>query len=92
VLLARGRLDGGDDLPRDAQLGERAERRHLGWAEIPDGLIKTDHALLNDILPVRANKKVRARLRSYKIFIFVEEIFESVAVVVACQLCNGFIG
>ena len=62
VLEARRRLDRGDDLPRHAELREAAERRLLVRAEIPDGLVKADQALLDQVLRVAAGEEVRAGL------------------------------
>jgi hypothetical protein len=63
VLEARRRLDRGDDLPRYAELGEAAEGRLLVGAEVPDGLVQADQALLDQILRVAAGEEVRARLQ-----------------------------
>src|SRR5215211_6785370 len=59
VLVARGGLDRGDDLPRDAQLGEVAERRLAVGPEVPDRLVKPDEAFLDEVLGVAADQEVR---------------------------------
>src|SRR3990170_1988374 len=62
VLEARGRLDGGDDLPRDAELGEAAERGLLVRPEVAHRLVETDHPFLDEVVAVAARQEVRARL------------------------------
>ncbi len=64
MLEARRRLDGGDDLPRHTELREAAKRRLLVRAEVPDGLVEADHALLHEVVPVAAGEEVRARLQA----------------------------
>ena len=73
MLLARRRLDGRDDLPRDAQLRERAERREFVGAEVADGLVEADHAFLDDILTVGTDEEVALGLDADEVLIFVEQ-------------------
>src|SRR5204862_8682 len=61
VLEAGRCLDGRDDLPRDAELREAAERRLLG-AEVAHGLVQADQALLDQVFRVAASEEVRACL------------------------------
>ena len=58
MFLPRRRLDRRNDLPRDAQLGECAERRELILAEITNRLKEADHALLHDILTICTDEEV----------------------------------
>ena len=58
VLLAGRRLDGGDDLPGDAQLGERTERRLVLGAEVAGRLVEADQRLLLDVVGVAADEEV----------------------------------
>src|SRR5690606_16485109 len=76
VLLARGRLDGGNDLAGDAELGKGPERGQLVRAKIADRLVKTDHPFLDDILAIRADQKIRARFRAHKVLILVDQILK----------------
>src|SRR5438874_5407889 len=62
VLLAGGRLDGGDDLAGDAQFGEGPERGLPVVAEVTHGLVQADHALLLDVVEVGADEEVAAGL------------------------------
>src|SRR5204863_4193746 len=63
VLEASRSLDRRDDLPCDAELGEASERGLLVGAEITDGLVEPDQALLDQVLRVAAGEEVRARLQ-----------------------------
>ena len=74
MLLSGGRFDRGDDLPGDAQLGKRPKRRELITAEIPDGLIHTDHTLLDQVLLIAAQQKISPRLGTHIVFVFIDEI------------------
>ncbi len=58
VLVPGRGLDGGDDLPGDAQLGERAERRVLVDAVVPDRLVEADEALLDEVVRIAAGEEV----------------------------------
>jgi hypothetical protein len=62
VLFTRGGLDGGDDLPRDAKIGKAAKRRLPVKLIVYNRFVQADHALLNDILAIRTDEKIRARL------------------------------
>src|SRR3954470_9995853 len=59
VLVARGRLDRGDDLPRDAQLGEVAERRLAVGPVVAHGLVEADEPFLDEVVGVAAGEEVR---------------------------------
>src|SRR5436305_5305897 len=63
MLEARRRLDRRDDLPRHAQLRERAERRLLVGTKVAHRLVEADEALLDQVLRVAAGEEVRARLQ-----------------------------
>jgi len=58
VLVAGGGLDGRDDLPRDAELGERAERRVLVDPVVPDRLVEADEALLDEVVRIAAGDEI----------------------------------
>src|SRR4051812_39619182 len=62
VLLAGRGLDRGDDLARDAQLREGAERRLQIGVVVADRLVEADHAFLHDVLAVGADEEVGAGL------------------------------
>jgi hypothetical protein len=64
VLEAGRGLDRGDDLARDTELGEAAERRLLVGAEITHRLVEADQPLLEEIVVVAAGEEVRARLEA----------------------------
>jgi hypothetical protein len=64
VLVARRRLDRGDDLARDAQLGEIAERRLAVAAEVADRLIEADEPFLDQVFRIAADQEVRGRLQA----------------------------
>jgi hypothetical protein len=74
VLLARRRLDRGDDLARDAQLGEGAERGLQLGVEVTDRLVEADHALLDDVLAVGADQEVRAGLDAGERAVLVQQL------------------
>ena len=75
VLLPRRRLDRGDDLTRDAQLGERAKARKLIGFEVAHGLVEADHPFLDDVFAVRADEKVALRLDANEVLVLVEQVF-----------------
>ena len=64
MLEARRRLDRRDDLARDAQFGERAERRLLVGTEVAHCLVEADEALLDQVFRVTAGEEIRARLEA----------------------------
>src|SRR5206468_3050364 len=66
VLVARGGLHRGDDLPRDAQLREVAEARLAVRAEVPHRLVEADQALLDEVVGVAAGEEVRRGLQAYE--------------------------
>ena len=68
-----GGLDGGDDLPRDAELRKRAEGGELVRPEVAYGLEQPDHPLLDDVLVVRADQEVGARLGADEVLILIEK-------------------
>jgi hypothetical protein len=82
VLEARRRLDGGDDLARDAELREAAERRLLVRAEVADRLVEADHALLDEVVAVAASEKVRARLEAHESGVLPHQRVEGLAAAV----------
>ena len=80
MLLAGRRLDGGDDLAGDAQLGEGPERGLSVVAEVTHGLVQADHALLLDVVEVGANEEVAAGLGAHEPAVALEEGVESLNV------------
>jgi len=63
VLVARRRLDRGDDLARDAELGEVAEARLAVRAVVADRLVEADEPLLDQVIAVTAGDEVRRGLQ-----------------------------
>ena len=92
VLLARGRLDGGDDLPRDAELGEAAERGQAVVAVVADRLVEAEHALLDEVLGVAAGQEVRARLEAHELVIAQHERVERRLIAAAIRLHEREVG
>ena len=64
MLVARRRLDRGDDLARDAQLREVAEARLAVGAVVADRLVEADEALLDEVVAVAAGQEVRRGLQA----------------------------
>ena len=62
VLVAGCRLDRGDDLARDAQLGEVAEARLAIGPIVADRLVETDESLLDQVVGIAAGEEVRRGL------------------------------
>jgi hypothetical protein len=62
VLVARSGLDRGDDLTRDAQLGEVPEAGLTVGPIVPNRFVETDEALLDQIVGVAAGEEVRRGL------------------------------
>ena len=58
VLVARGGLDRGDDLARDAQLGEVAKARLAVGPVVPHRLVEADEALLDEVVGIAAYQEV----------------------------------
>ena len=72
MFLPCSRLDGRNDLPRDAQLRKGPERRQLIISKVADRLVETNHAFLNNILAVCANQKIGSSLGSYEVPVFID--------------------
>src|SRR5450755_1100066 len=64
VLVPGRRLDRGDDLARDAELGEVAEARLAIGAVVAHRLVEADQALLDQIIGVAAGQEVRRGLEA----------------------------
>ena len=79
VLLTSRRLDGGDDLPCDAELGKGPERRLAVRAEVADRLVEPDHAFLLDVVGIGADQEVAPRLRAGEAAIPLEQHVQRVA-------------
>src|SRR3990172_11914945 len=82
VLEARRRLDGRDDLPRDAELGEAPEGGLLVGAEVAHRLVEADQALLDEVVRLAAGDEVRARLQPDEAGVAAHERVERGAVAV----------
>ena len=82
MLLSGSGLNSSNNLPGNTQLSKSSERRQLIITEVPDGFIKTNHALLNNILPVSTNKKVRTCLGSDKISVLIYKIIHGHAILI----------
>ena len=80
MLLSRRGLDGGDDLAGDADFGKGMEGGELVRPEIAERLEQADHALLHDVLVIRADQKVGSRLGSDEVLVLVKQIFRCVRV------------
>jgi hypothetical protein len=91
VLLPRRALDCGDDLSRDAELGEGAERGLTLGLEVADGLVKADHAFLDNILFVGTDQEIGARLYAREVLVSDEEVFERNFVTRASEFDNLFV-
>ena len=76
VLLPGGGFDGGNDLAGDAQFREGPEGGKLIFPEIPDGLIQADHALLHDVLMIRADEEIASGLGAHEVFILIQQVFQ----------------
>src|SRR4051794_26959606 len=62
MLLPRRRLDRGDDLTSDAQLGERTEAGLVLGTEVAGRLVQPDQRLLLDVVGVAADEEVPTAL------------------------------
>ncbi len=76
MLLPGSGLDRSDDLPGDTELGKSAKRGKFVPPKIADGLVQTDHPLLNDILAIGTDKEIRSGLGFHKILIFQNQEFQ----------------
>lgn len=88
----RGGFDGGDDLPGHADLCKRMEGSKLVGPEIPKRFEQANHALLDNILMIRANQEITARFGPHKILVLVEQVFRCVGIALLCQQGDFFIG
>ena len=89
VLLARGRLDGGDDLPGDAELGEAAEAGQAVVAVVADRLVEAEHALLDEVFGVAAGEEVRTGLEAHELVVADHERVERGLVAAPIRLDEG---
>ncbi|MPN44417.1 hypothetical protein SDC9_191982 [bioreactor metagenome] len=92
MLLTRRGFNRGDHLSYDAHFREGMERRLLVGLVIADCLVKADHALLDDILPVRSYEEVGARLALDKSPVAFVEDFLRDEVRLLCEHDQIFIG
>src|SRR5947209_10999811 len=83
VLLPGRRLDRGDDLPGDAELGERPEGSLQVGVVVPDRLVEADHAFLDDVLAVGADQEVGAGLGPGEAAVFLQQRAQCAVVAVA---------
>ena len=82
MFLTGRRLDCCDDLTRHAELRKSAERRELVVAEVADGLVEADHALLDDVLAVGTDEEIRTRLGTDEVPVLVDQIIQCDLIVV----------
>src|SRR5581483_3056483 len=80
VLLAGGRLDGGDDLAGDAELGEGPEGGLPVGPEVTHGLEEADHPFLLDVVGVGPDEEVAAGLGPGEAPVPLEQDVEGVVV------------
>jgi hypothetical protein len=88
--MRRG-LDGRDDLARDAQLREGPERGLQVGVVVADRLVEADHAFLDDVLAVRADEEVGARLGAGEAAVFLEQLTQSAVVAVTGGSHQGIV-
>ena len=75
MLFARRPLDGRDKLADDAHFRKGAENGVMIRRIVADGLIKADHPLLHEILPVRADEKIWPRFDANDILVTLAKRF-----------------
>lgn len=75
MFVSGGGLDRGDDLAGDAELGKRSEFVEPVASEISNSLAKPDHSLLDHVVTVGSEEKVRLCFRLYKSAIATKEAF-----------------
>ena len=80
---------GGDDLPRDAELGEAAEAGKAVVAVVADRLVEAEHALLDQVFGVAAGQEVRAGLESHELVVADHERVERLHVAAPVRLDEG---
>ena len=73
VLVAGGGLDRGDDLARDAELGEVAEARLAVGAVVAHRLVEPDEALLDEVVRVAADQEVRRGLEPHEAVVALDD-------------------
>ena len=91
MFLPCSRFNCRDNLSCNAQLGKGTERRQLIITEIPDGLVKANHAFLDDILPVCTYEEVGTGLGPHKITVLVDEIIKCRLIVIILDLQQDFL-
>ena len=75
----------------DKALRKSSEGRQLVIAEVADGLVKANHALLDDIFPVCAYKEIGTSLGPHEIAVLVDKIVKCRFVVVILDLQQDFL-
>jgi hypothetical protein len=85
VLVARGGLHGGDDLPRDAQLGEVAEARLAVRSEVADRLVEAHEPLLDQVFRVAAGEEIRGGLQAHESVVAPDKTVVGVAIALLCE-------
>src|SRR6185437_16973202 len=80
VLVARGGLDRGDDLARDAQLGEVAEARLAVGPVVADRLVEADEPLLDEVVRVSPGQEVRRGFEAHEPVVPANDVVISLAV------------
>ena len=74
MLLAGRGFDGCDNLPGDAQLRERTEAAQPLGLVVTNGLEQADHAFLHDVLMVRSDEEVTARLGAHEVLVLAQQV------------------
>src|SRR5262249_49736695 len=74
LLLAGGRLDGGDDVAMDADLGEGGGRGGPIGHVVDDRLPEPDHTHLEQVFPLRADQEVRFDFRADQVSVLVQQV------------------
>ena len=92
MLLAGGGFDGRDDLPGDAQLRKGAEAAQPLGLIVADGLEQADHAFLHDVLMVRSDEEIAARLGAHEVFVLAQQVLHGHAVALLGQAHDLLVG
>jgi hypothetical protein len=81
----------GNNLTGNAKFRKSPERRELVLPEVSYGFVKTNHSLLDYILPVGTYKEIGPGLRPYKILVLAYQVFRRLTVAFLCLLYHFLI-